>query len=212
MAVRVSRRRVLGGFGAAAMMMTARLATAGAAYGAPPHVKPAEERGTKLPTGWRDDTGYPTPIRLVISSRHVNAPIELVGMDDDGTMQSPSGPDSVGWFDEGYLPGTAGSAVIAGHVDWVDRAAVFYFVRNMQAGEQIDVQFDDGSTASFLVDTVVDYPDGDMPMDQVFGPSDVAKLNLITCTGTFNSSTHNYDHRTVVYSTVVPQPAAPDGG
>ncbi|HZU78184.1 MAG TPA: class F sortase [Dehalococcoidia bacterium] len=152
----------------------------------------------------RQDVDYPTPIRLQIPSLHIDAPIELLGVDDLGGMESPASPDDVGWFAPGFLPGTPGNAVIAGHVDWVDRAAIFWFVRDLQPGDEVDVLFDDGSFVSFAVDQVVDYPDGDVPMDEVFGPSDQSHLNLITCDGVFNRATHNYDHRTVVYTTQVP--------
>jgi sortase A len=160
----------------------------------------------------RQDVVYPTPLRLLIPSLRINAPVQMVGLDDDGGMQSPSGPDSVGWFDQGFLPGTTGNAVIAGHVDWVDRAAVFWFVKTLVAGAEVDIVFDDGSTAAFTVDVVVDYPDNSTPLDDVFGPSDAPHLNLITCDGVFNYITHNYDHRTVVYTTMVQLPAQDYGG
>src|SRR4051794_34016560 len=81
----------------------------------------------------------PTPVQLQIPSLHLVAPIESVGLADDGSMADPSGPDSVAWFAPGYLPGTPGNSVIAGHVDWVDRAAIFWYVRNLNAGDEVDV-------------------------------------------------------------------------
>jgi hypothetical protein len=37
----------------------------------------------------------------------------------------------------------------------------------------------------------------------VFGPSKQTRLNLITCKGTFNRATQNYDKRLVVFSEMV---------
>jgi sortase A len=147
----------------------------------------------------------PAPVRLIIPSLRVNAPIQDVAFDDDGAMSSPSGPDNVAWFAPGFRPGDPGNAVIAGHVDWVDRAAVLWLVQNLGPGDEIDVVYDDGSSAAFAVDEVDSYDDSDAPMDQIFAASDVPHLNLVTCGGTFNRVTHNYDHRTVVYSTLIPE-------
>ncbi len=145
----------------------------------------------------------PMPVRLVIPSLRVNALIEDVAFDSDGGMASPGGPDTVGWFAPGFRPGDPGSAVIAGHVDWVDRAAVFWFVKDLAPGDEVDVIYDDGSSAAFAVDGVESYSDTDAPMDQIFAAGDVPHLNLLTCGGTFNRATHNYDHRTVVYTTLI---------
>ncbi len=145
----------------------------------------------------------PMPVRLVIPSLRLNASIEDVAFDEDGGMASPSGPDSVAWFAPGFRPGDPGSAVIAGHVDWVDRAAIFWFVKNLLPGDEIDVVYDDGTSVAFAVDEVDTYSDTDTPMDQIFAASDVPHLNLLTCGGIFDRSTHNYDHRTVVYTTLI---------
>lgn len=145
----------------------------------------------------------PSPVRLMIPSLRIDASIEQVDYDDTGGMASPNRPDTVGWFSPGFRPGDPGNAVIAGHVDWVDRAAVFWFIKDLSAGDEVDVVYDDGSTAAFAVDEVVQYPDDTAPLDDIFGVSDQAHLNLITCGGIFNHATHNYDHRTVVYTTLI---------
>ncbi len=145
----------------------------------------------------------PMPVRLVIPALHINASVEDVGFDLDGGMASPSGPDNVGWFAPGFRPGDPGSAVIAGHVDWVDRAAVFWFVKDLAPGDEVDVIYDDGSSAAFAVDEVDSYTDTDAPLDDIFAASDLPHLNLPTCGGIFNRLTHNYDHRTVVYTTLI---------
>ncbi len=159
----------------------------------------------------------PMPVRLVIPSLHIDAPIEDVAMDDDGSMGSPSTADSVAWFEPGFRPGDPGNAVIAGHVDWVDRAAVFWFVKDLSAGDEVDVVYDDGSQTAFTVDDVENYDDADIPMDEIFGTSDQPHLNLVTCAGVFSHVTHSYNQRTVVYTTLAsldantPQASSGDG-
>jgi sortase (surface protein transpeptidase) len=159
----------------------------------------------------------PMPVQLVIPVLHIHAPIEDVGTDDDGSMGSPSTADSVAWFEPGFRPGEPGNAVIAGHVDWVDRAAVFWFVKNLSVGDEVDVVNDDGSQTAFTVDDVEQYDDVDIPMDEIFGTSDQPHLNLVTCSGVFSHVTHSYNQRTVVYTTLAsvdantPQQTSGDG-
>lgn len=143
------------------------------------------------------------PQRLQIPKLHIDAPVWQVGLDADGAMESPYSSTAVGWFSPGFVPGMAGNAVIAGHVDWVDHAAVFYFIKNLGPGDQLSVTLDDGSVLTFAVDGVEVYEDGETPLERVFGAADAPHLNLITCGGVFNQATHNYDHRTVVYTTLV---------
>ena len=152
----------------------------------------------------QDEPPPPLPVELQIPAVHIDAPIWQVGEDDDGGMESPWSDTAVGWFAPGFVPGQPGNAVIAGHVDWVDHAAVFYFLKNLAPGDQVNMTMDDGSVLTFAVDEVDQYDDGDTPMDQIFGSSDQPHLNLITCGGVFDHSTHNYDHRLVVYTTLVP--------
>jgi hypothetical protein len=40
----------------------------------------------------------------------------------------------------------------------------------------------------------------DVPRDLVFGRSDMARLNLITCNGTWDQASKSYDKRVVVYA------------
>jgi sortase A len=151
----------------------------------------------------QDEPPAPLPVELQIPALRIDAPIWQVGEDDSGGMESPWSDTAVGWFAPGFVPGQPGNAVIAGHVDWVDHAAVFYFLKNLTPGDLVNVVMDDGSVLTFAVDEVDQYDDGDTPMDRIFGNADQPHLNLITCGGVFDRSTHNYDHRLVVYTTLV---------
>lgn len=168
------------------------------------HVTPARAQAPAAVQAQEDpDTPPPPlPVRLVIPSLRIDAQIEDVDFDDDGSMASPSTADSVAWFDPGFRPGDPGNAVIAGHVDWVDRAAIFWFVKNLRVGDEVDIVYDDGSKNAFTVDGVEQYEEADTPLDQIFGTSDQPHLNLITCSGVFSQATHSYNQRTVVYTTL----------
>ena len=70
---------------------------------------------------------------------------------------------AAGWFRLGPTPGQLGSAVILGHVDNYTGPGVFFVLRTLAAGDQMDVTLADGVTARFSVDSVAMYPKGAFP-------------------------------------------------
>ena len=127
--------------------------------------------------------------------------MEAVGADRTGAMATPSGPYTVGWWDRGTVPGQPGNAVIDGHLDSARvGAAVFWSLGELSAGDQILLQMPGNKTLTFVVDHTSIYPFNDAPLLTIFGPSSTPSLNLVTCSGSFDRSSHNYNRRLVVYS------------
>jgi 3-dehydroquinate synthase class II len=56
----------------------------------------------------------------------------------------------------------------------------------MQQGDKITVTDDKGNKRSFVIDRKEVFKTEEAPLEQIFGPSADAHLNLITCTGKFN--------------------------
>jgi len=133
----------------------------------------------------------------------VDAPVELVGTTPDGAMDVPKEWNDVGWFDKGYRPGLPGSAVMAGHLDSTTDKAVFWDLGKLKPGDQVLVKREDGSQASFTVTGSDVYPFDQAPLQKIFGPSDAPALNLVTCNGTFDRGSKNYNQRLVVYTRMV---------
>jgi sortase (surface protein transpeptidase) len=141
------------------------------------------------------------PITLRIPKIGVNAPVESVGLDPSGAMATPTTPFRVAWFDGGPLPGQPGNAVIDGHLDSrIYGMAVFWNLGKLVPGDTVEVEMPGQRWLTFVVERVAVYPYDAAPLDQIFGPSDVPHLNLITCSGVFDRSSHNYDRRRVVYT------------
>jgi LPXTG-site transpeptidase (sortase) family protein len=113
-------------------------------------------------------------------------------------MEEPSSPDLVAWYTLGPRPGESGNAVIAGHVDWTTRLAVFWHLRDLRPGDTIRVAGGDGVTRTFIVTRTTAYPRDQVPLIDVFGPASGAHLNLITCAGEFDESSHRYEETLVV--------------
>lgn len=156
-------------------------------------------KNTPTPTPTPIEVGLPTTIE--IPSLGVNAAIESVGLDDQGRMGVPQEVMDTGWYKFGYRPGQRGSAVIDGHFDSQTGApAVFYNLATLQIGDKIIVTDSNNQKYKFIVTSVTSYPFDSLPMQKIFARNDKARLNLITCDGTWNRSTHNYSNRAVVFA------------
>ena len=142
------------------------------------------------------------PVRLKIDTRavKVDAAVEYVGHTENGDMGVPKAWENVAWFELGTRPGQPGNAVIAGHLDSKTGPAVFWRLGELKPGEVVSVVNDQGETTRFEVKKTAVYETEEAPLEEVFGPSDAARLNLITCDGAFDRETRTYDHRLVVYT------------
>lgn len=174
---------------------------------------------TPQPTATMPPTATPTPIptptpvpdlgivpaRLRIPSIGVDASVEKVGQTPQGAMDVPKNIWDVAWYDLGIKPGNPGNAVIDGHLDGYNiPAAVFYNLRSLKLGDKIYVSDASGKELVFAVTQLQVYPYNAAPLDQIFGRSDKPHLNLITCNGTWDYQSQNYNQRLIVYTTQVP--------
>ena len=139
------------------------------------------------------------PTRLRIAAVRVDTPLETLRLGDDGTLQPPQGFARAGWYAGGTAPGDVGPAVIAGHVDSKKGPAVFYRLRELTAGDRVDVTRG-GRTLRFTVTAVRWYPKSAFPTDDVYGPTPDRQLRLITCGGVFDKSLRSYRDNLVVYA------------
>lgn len=139
--------------------------------------------------------------RLKIPSINVDAPVESVGLTSDGAMDIPKGPDEVAWFNQGPRPGEIGSAVVSGHYGWKNNTpAVFDNLHKLRVGDKIYIEDEKGDVITFVVRETRVY-DKDAIVPEAFGSSDgKSHLNLITCTGDWNSSETSYSERLVVFT------------
>jgi sortase (surface protein transpeptidase) len=129
-------------------------------------------------------------------------PIGSLGLEADGTVQVPSGTAQPGWFRLGPTPGQLGSAVILGHVDSYRGPGVFFQLRTLAAGDQVDVDLADGDTAQFTVNSVAQYSKQQFPAQRVYGSHGSSALQLVTCGGVFDHQTGSYLSNIVVYTSL----------
>ena len=145
------------------------------------------------------------PVRVLIPSLGVDAPVMLLGRAADGSIQVPplANHDLAGWYDRSVTPGRDGTAVILGHVDSYTGTSVFYNLRYLAAGALVRVMRADGSAATFAVDGVREVAKATFPSEQIYGNTRYPGLRLITCGGPFDSSTRQYLDNIVVYAHLI---------
>jgi Sortase domain len=172
------------------------------------------------------------PLELRIPSLQVSAPVLGVGMTAANVMDAPTGPandpvwQKVFWYRGGGIPGSAGTATLAAHVDDVrGRPAVFAHLNDLRPGDSIvvrdtrtglDVGFRVAETATYTLKQTLD----PAVLARIYGsgpvtgqapqpsPDGLSHLTLITCTGSFISGLGMYDHRLAVYAVSLPSQLA----
>jgi LPXTG-site transpeptidase (sortase) family protein len=139
------------------------------------------------------------PVRLVIPKIGVDAPVTVKGLDPNGAMQNPNGPEDVAWYDFTARPGQGGNAVFSGHLDYHDYGpAVFARLREMTTGDLVEVRLEDGAVYRYVVTISVLYPAGSAPSQEIVGPTGREMVTLVTCGGTWQGRPQGYSHRLVV--------------
>jgi LPXTG-site transpeptidase (sortase) family protein len=143
-------------------------------------------------------------MRMKIPSIGVDAPVTTRVMGLDGVMGTPNGRFDTVWYDfanfpgMGGYPGAGGNAVFSGHVDYHPHyEAVFWDLHLVGPGDIIEVDLPDGTAITYSVQW-----SQQIGPDENFGAyaarTGQETITIITCQGTFNSTTHQYDHRLVV--------------
>ncbi len=143
------------------------------------------------------------PMRLVIEAIAVDAPVIPLGVDSELAPEVPSSGAEVAWYDFSANPGTGSNVVLAGHVTWDKKSAVFWELGELQVGDLIQLTTERGDqlvyevTANLLVDP------SDPESVRLIYPTDTEMLTLVTCGGTFNRDAGSrfggeYTHRSIV--------------
>lgn len=142
------------------------------------------------------------PIGLRIDAIDLDASIEQQHI-ENGVMLNPSGPFVVAWYKEtGRLGEQQNNVVLAGHLDYWDVGpAIFYDIWKLEPGNRIDVTGKNGSHFIYKVEWVREYMIEDLDtatIQEIIGPTRNETLTLITCGGTFDYTTGEYESRVIV--------------
>ncbi|WP_158844373.1 class F sortase [Saccharothrix deserti] len=145
----------------------------------------------------------PTEVRIP----RIDAKSSLVplGLNPDETIQVPpvEQPMQAGWYVHARAPGEPGPAIILGHVDGNSQPGVFYRLREVVPGDEVEVSRTDGSVVEFAVEKVDQVPKDRFPTDAVYGDTPDSVLRLITCGGVFDRSARSYEDNVIVYAKMI---------
>ena len=165
--------------------------------------EPAEASEAPAPS----EPDAPRPIRISISRIGIGAPVVVMGLDSRNYPQVPNSGSEVAWYTFSPPPGSGSNAVFSGHVDWyywgLPGEGVFYHLRELQIGDEISLELDDGSQLRYMVTGNVAVAYDDPNVVKVMDPTSRDVITLITCGGTWlrdysNPSGGNYSHRVIV--------------
>lgn len=147
------------------------------------------------------DRSAPTYLR--IPAHDIEADFEEpLALNEDRTIEVPKSYEKVGWYELGVSPGEIGPAIVLGHVDSYEGPAVFYNLRELEKGDEIYIEREDGTTLVFEVVEKERYDQDVFPTQRVYGDTAAPELRLITCIGTYDHGTQRYSHNLVVYATL----------
>ncbi|MGV9297195.1 MULTISPECIES: class F sortase [Amycolatopsis] len=123
----------------------------------------------------------------------------------EGQISVPSvkNPMQAAWYRLSPVPGEVGPAIVLGHVDGDHKPGIFYKLKDVNPGDEVDVERSDGKKLKFVVDRKEQVPKDTFPTQAVFGNTDKPQLRIITCGGVFDHAEHSYKDNIVVYANLV---------
>lgn len=129
--------------------------------------------------------------------------IKAVGL-EGSAIAVPKNTNYAGWYNGSSKPGEIGAAVLVGHVSsYASNGGIFGPLKKLSQGDTLTVTMGDGRVFTYRVEVTKTYDKDAVDMTAVMMPTGGAKsgINLVTCTGKYNSKTETYDQRLVVFAT-----------
>lgn len=137
---------------------------------------------------------------LVVPKLFINAPVDPVGVTENGDMASPNSLQRIAWYKDGTKPGALGSAVFAGHYGGPQEIGIFRSIDKLNEGDVIEVRSKNNQDLKYKVYKKAIYQLNDVPLQDLFNKKDGSYINLITCVGNWDQKTSTYDQRLIVYA------------
>jgi hypothetical protein len=144
----------------------------------------------------------PIPVRVVIPSIGVSAPLIPLGLNRDGTLEVPESFSQAGWFRSGPEPGERGAAVIAGHIASKSGPGVFLRLSSLRRGAVVVVVLKNRARLHFVVTGQKQVAKARFPAKLVYRKTPYPALRLITCGGRFNAATGHHVDNTIVFASL----------
>jgi hypothetical protein len=146
------------------------------------------------------------PVGLAVPGTGIEAPLDPVGVGEDGAMALPADVGRVGWYRFGPAPGAAeGTAVLAGHVDDVEQGlGALAPLRRVEPGAEVLVTDAAGAVTRWRVTSRELLDKAAVPLAMLFQRTGPRRLVLLTCGGPFVPELRSYRDNVVVVAEPAP--------
>ena len=172
------------------------------------HAEPSTRAGpaaTSIPvSGPGGDLTQPArlspPVRIIIASLSIDAPVLAEGVDPSGAMAIPQNVQATGWYRWGSAPGAAaGSIVVVGHVDSASQGiGAFFALDRIADNAVITLVTADHREWRYRVIAREQIAKPVVPSAAVFGRTGPARLTLAPCGGAFDTHTTSYKDNIII--------------
>jgi len=153
--------------------------------------------------GYRVAADQPRQIR--IPSIATQGFIQKVGVDQHQAIAVPGNVHLAGWYTRSARPGDIGVSILDGHLQGRYADGIFKHLSELKAGDEIAIEFGDGSWRYFVVKHVDSFTVEEASSEQFRQLSDVDRqLTLITCSGVYDRASRQYDRRVIVRASLTP--------
>jgi len=139
------------------------------------------------------------PKRILIPNINVDGYIQLVGIDKDYRIAVPSNVHLAGWYINSAKPGEIGLSIMDGHRDGSTVGGVFRNIEKLKKGDEIQIEYGDGSIRDFNVVEVKQVSIEDA-YNLMYEKRDAIErqLNLVSCGGKYSKTQKTYEDRIIV--------------
>ncbi len=140
------------------------------------------------------------PADVSVPRLRLSAPVDRVGVAEDGQVEVPEDPGRVGWYRFSPAPGApAGSSVLVGHVDATGRGlGVLAALADVREGDRVVVGRRDGTAVSYRVTARRTVAKDALAGSGVFRRDGAPVLTLVTCAGPYVRDQGGYQNNLVV--------------
>lgn len=140
------------------------------------------------------------PSRLAIPRLGLDVPLVALDPWPDGALPAPDEPEQVAWYTDTARLDEGGNMLLAGHVDWVGRQAVFRRLETLVPGDEVWLSDEAGRQVRYTVAETGRYPTSSPLLRQsmVTSGREAPTLTLVTCGGAFDVARQEYVERTLV--------------
>ena len=137
------------------------------------------------------------PVRMRIPALSLDYEVRETGADAKGTMQIVPALEVISWFGRSAIPGNDGNAIFGGHNTWGGVRSRIFTLDEMEIGDEMEIDYADGTTVRFLLESVFVYELRTAPAHLIMDTRGEPRVTLITCKWPFNTVTGTSDNRIV---------------